>query len=621
MNQFGVSGKILRVNLESGKISREEPGEAFYKRYLGGRGVIVETLLREVPGHADPLGPHNKLIFAAGLLTGHRLMGSGRVSVGAKSPLTGGFGESEAGGLWGAELRRAGYDGLIVEGVAAKPVYLWIRDDLAELRDAREIWGARVRESMEWLQGDVGDKRSRTALIGPGGEKRVLFAGIIVDCSHAFGRTGMGAVMGSKNLKGIVVKGSKSPAAKDSEKILALNRIMTGRYKSSPFHKYGTGSAMKTFEAVGNLPIHNHAGGSFASVEKIDAVTLLREHGTGMEGCYNCPIRCKKKIRIHDSKWDIDPCYGGPEYETLASFGSNLLIDDLQAICKANDICNSHGMDTISTGGTIAFAMECYENGILTKNDLDGLDLRFGNAQAMVEMVQKIANREGIGDLLAKGSKKAAEAIGKGSMKFAMQVKGLEIPYHNPRLHQGLGLHYSVHAVGADHVTGVIDGNLLAMMSSWESINVAETIPASELSGRKVRMLYELGLWRQLPNSLGICSFMPWSATEMCEAVEAVTGWKTTTFKLMKAVERGMTLMRVFNLREGFTREDDMLPERFFGFPQDGPLKNTRIETDLFRECREIYYNLMGWDKDGVPTKACLIGLDLEWALPYLASH
>jgi aldehyde:ferredoxin oxidoreductase len=409
--------------------------------------------------------------------------------------------------------------------------------------------------------------------------------------------------------------------AKDSEKILALNQIMKGRYKSSPFEKYGTGAAMKAFEAVGNLPIRNQAGGRFANVEKVDAVALLRDHGTGMEGCFNCPIRCKKKIRVDDSTWDIDPCYGGPEYETLASFGPNLLIDDLKAICKANDICNSHGIDTISTGGTIAFAMECYENGILTRNDLDGLDLRFGNAQAMVQMVQKIANREGIGDLLANGSKKAARVIGKGSMKFAMQVKGLEIPYHNPRLHQGLGLHYSIHAVGADHVTGVIDGSLPALMGTWESIDVTEMIPPSELSGRKARMVYELGIWRQLANSLGICSFMPWGATEMCEAVEAVTGWKTTTFKLMKAVERGMTLMRIFNVREGFTREDDILPERFFDFPQEGPLKSTRIESDLFQECRETYYHLMGWNKDGVPTKACLIGLDLEWALPYLPSH
>jgi aldehyde:ferredoxin oxidoreductase len=215
-----------------------------------------------------------------------------------------------------------------------------------------------------------------------------------------------------------------------------------------------------------------------------------------------------------DGKWDVDPCYGGPEYETLASFGSNLLIDDLKAICKANDICNSHGIDTISTGGTIAFAMESYEKGILTKNDLDGMDLSFGNAQAMVEMVRKIANRQGAGDLLAKGSKKAAEEIGKGSMKFAMQVKGLEIPYHTPRLHQGLGLHYSVHAVGADHGSGVIDGNLLAMMSNWESINVAETIPPGELSGRKVRMLYDLGLWSNCQSLES--SFHAWSATEMC---------------------------------------------------------------------------------------------------------
>jgi aldehyde:ferredoxin oxidoreductase len=393
---------------------------------------------------------------------------------------------------------------------------------------------------------------------------------------------------------------------------------MKGKYKSSPFEKYGTGGAMKAFEAAGNLPIRNYSGGCFPNVEKIDAVTLLREYGVGMEGCFNCPIRCKKKIRIEEGPWPIDSMYGGPEYETLVSFGSNLLIDDLKAICKAHEICNRYGIDTISTGATIAFAMECFENGILTQEDLDGLELSFGNAEAMIEMVERIALREGIGDLLGRGSKQAAETIGKGSMKFAMHVKGLEIPYHEPRYKQGLGLHYSLHATGADHCSGFMDDAVAAMLEDWEGLNVAELIPPNELSPRKVRMSFELGLWKEMSNYLGLCIFVPWRFTEVRDAVSAITGWPVTTWKLMKGVERGITLMRIFNLREGFTRDDDRLPDRFYTSPSEGPLKDVRIDPAALKESQEIYYQMMGWDNLGVPTKGCLAGLDMEWALAYL---
>ena len=618
MDRFGYTGKLLRVDLGSGKITTEQPDESYYAHYLGGRGMIMHTLLTEVPPNADPLGADNRLVFAAGLLTGHKLIGTARSSVGSKSPLTGCCAEAEAGGLLGLELRKAGYDGIIIKGMAKRPVYLWINNDTVEIRDASKIWGAEVKHAMEWFREDIGEKKYRTALIGPGGENKVKYASIIVDCSRAFGRGGMGAVMGAKGLKGVVVKGGSLPSASDKDKVLALNRIMKGRYKNSPLKKYGTGGAMKVFEAVGNLPIRNFSGGHFPNVEKIDAVTLLQEYGAGMGGCFNCPIRCKKKIRIEDGPWDIDSDYGGAEYETLASFGSNLLIDDLKAICKANEICNSHGIDTISTGGAIAFAMECFENGILTPDDTDGLSLNFGNAEAMVEVVKKIALRQGIGDLLAEGTRKAAEKIGKGSIKFAMQVKGQELPYHEPRLNQGLGLHYSVHGSGADHVSGVIDNNLPNMMGGWESINLSEQMPPSELSPRKARMAYELGLWRAMPNYLGLCSFVPWSYTEIRDAVAAITGWQVTTWKLMKAAERGITMMRIFNLREGFTRNDDTLPDRFYTSPSEGPLKDLKIDPDAFRETREIYYQMMGWDKNGVPTRACLAALDIEWAEPYL---
>jgi aldehyde:ferredoxin oxidoreductase len=620
MSHCGYSGKLLRVNLGNGDIRIEKPEEAYYKRYLGGRGIIMHTLLTETPAKADPLGAENKLIFALGPLTGHNVIGTGRCSVGAKSPLTGACGESEAGGMWGVELRRAGYDAIIVEDQSEKPVFLWIHDDTVEIRDAAPIWGSEIREAMEWFQDDIGEKKYRTALIGPSGEKGVRLANIIADCRNAFGRCGLGAVMGSKKLKAVVVKGSRRPAAADTAKILALNRIMKERYKNSRMRQYGTGSAMDAYEAVGNLPIRNYAGGKFPQAEKISAVAVMRQFGTGMEGCFNCPIKCKKKICVDDAPWHIDSMYGGPEYETLVSFGSNLLIDDLKAICKAHEICNRYGIDTISTGATVAFAMECFENGLLTTADADGLQLKFGNVEAMLQLVEKIARREGIGELLANGSKKAAEIIGKNAIQYAMQVKGLELPYHSPRLNQGLSIHYSVHASGADHVTGPIDHGLAGMMDNWDRIHLAENLPPTEMSPRKARMIYELGLYKEMPNYLGICSFVPWNISELRDAVEAVTGWPATTWKLMKAVERGITLMRIFNLREGFTRDDDRLPERFHHVPQQGPLKNVRIDPQAHREAVEIYYQLLGWDRNGVPTKACLTGLDLEWAVPCLES-
>jgi aldehyde:ferredoxin oxidoreductase len=618
MDHYGYSGKLLRVNLESGDIRVEQPDESYYERYLGGRGIIMHTLLTEVPAKADPLGAENKLVFAMGLLTGHRVIGSGRCSVGAKSPLTGACGESEAGGWWGAELRRAGYDGIIIEGIAKKPVYLWIHNDKVEIRDASKIRGAEIRQAMEWLQEDVGEKKCRTALIGEAGEKMVSYANIIVDCRNAFGRCGMGAVMGSKRLKGVVVKGNQRPAAADNDKILELNRIMKGKYKTCPFVEYGTGGAMDAYEAVGNLPIRNYSGGQFPGVEHVHAVPVMNTYGVGMEGCFNCPIRCKKKVQIEEEPWHVDSVYGGPEYETLASFGPNLLIDDPKAVCKAHEICNRFGMDTISAGATIAFAMECFENGLLNSEEMDGLQLNFGNAEVMLQLLEKIARRQGFGDLLAQGSKKAAQIIGKDSIKFAMQVKGLEIPYHEPRLNQGLSIHYGVHAAGPDHVSGAIDNVLPRLMDNWNRLHVAETLPPTELSPRKARMAYELGLLRALPNYLGLCSFVPWNISEIRDAVEAVSGWPATTWKLMKAVERGITMMRIFNLREGFKREDDRLPERFYESPQAGPLKGVKIDPDAHREAVEVYYQLLGWNRDGVPTKACLTALDLEWAAPYL---
>ena len=592
----GVNKNILRVDLTTGKLSVQGISEDHYRRYLGGRGFIAHTLLTEVPKGADPFGPENRLVFALGTITGHPLVGSGRNSVGCKSPLSGAYGESEAGGFWGAELKRAGFEAVVIEGTAPAPVYLWINDGHAELRPADRLWGLETADTDSAIREELGDKRIRTAVIGPAGEKLVRFACILNDVTHAAGRTGMGAVMGSKRLKAIAVRGGHLPEAADKEEIRTLNRWMLQNYKELSKHwRYGTGSDMRSYEADGNTPVRNFQGGRFPGVEKINVQLMCEKYLEKMDNCYGCPIRCKRVVKLREP-FAVDPVYGGPEYETLAALGSNCGIDNLEALMKAGELCNRYGIDTISTGVAISFAMECVEKGILGRDETDGLDLTFGNAGAMVRMVERIALRQGLGDLLAEGTKRAAEKIGKGSGEWAIQVKGVEPPMHEPRRKQAMGLHYSMHVAGADHGTGIHD---------MEALN-AET-------GAK---LYKKGFSAQLTNYLGICKFVPWSAEQVLEAVRHVTGWPVTARELEQAVERGVTLARIFNIREGFTQKDDALPKRFATTPADGPLKG--LDPEKFAEAQKGYYRLMGWDESGTPTASRLAELEIEWAADYL---
>ena len=593
----GINANILRVDLTTGKLTVQAISEDHYRLYLGGRGLIAHTLLTEVPKGADPFGPENRLVFALGTLTGHPFVGSGRNSVGCKSPLSGGYGESEAGGFWGAELKRTGFEAIVLEGISPKPVYLWIKDGKAEIREADHLWGLETADTQAAIQEELGDKRIRTSVIGPAGEKRVRFACILNDITHVAGRTGMGAVMGAKRLKAIAVRGSRPPEVADKEKILALNRFMHQNYKEISKHwRFGTGSEMTANEATGNIPIRNFKGGRFPGMERISAKTLCAKYLEKMDNCYGCPIRCKRVVKLQEP-FTVDPVYGGPEYETLAALGSNCGIDNLEALMKANELCNRLGIDTISTGVAISFAMECTEKGILSREDTDGLDLSFGNAESMLRMVEHIALRKGFGDLLAEGTKRASEKIGKGSGELAMQVKGEEIPMHEPRYKQALGLHYSMHVTGADHSTGIQDTGAL-----------------DDDTGAK---LYQKGFSSQLTNTLGICKFVPWSDVQVQAAVEYITGWPLTAGDLMQVVERGVALARIFNLREGFSEKDDALPKRFESSPSDGPLKG--LDPERLAKARKAYYGMMGWDESGVPTHSKLAELQIGWAAKYLS--
>ncbi|MBE0585666.1 MAG: aldehyde ferredoxin oxidoreductase family protein, partial [Desulfofustis sp.] len=491
----GFNAKILRIDLTLKKITVEHPPIDFYRQYMGGRGFIVHYLLEEIAPGVDPLGPDNKLIFALGALTGHPFIGSGRNSIGAKSPLTGGFAESEAGGFWGAECKKAGYDAIIVEGASEKPVYLWVHNGAVEIRDAGTLWGSDVADCRRKIEQSLGEKNVRTAIIGIAGENMVRYACVLNDVTHAAGRTGMGAVMGSKKLKAIAVKGSQPPLLARREDLMNMNRRMAGNYKELTLHwKYGTGRTMLEYGQNGNLPVRNFKGGQFPGTDKISAITLYDRYLKKMEGCYGCPIKCKRVVELQ-GEMTVDPVYGGPEYETLAALGSNCDIDNLEAIMKANEYCNRYGLDTISTGAAISFAMECYDQGMLTMADTQGLELSMGNTAAMLTMIERIAKRKGLGDLLAEGTKRAAERLGKGSEAFAMQVKGEEIPMHEPRLKQSLGLHYSVHPAGADHCTG----------------------PHSEtaLDTKSAEKLCSGSTLAHLANHLGLCRFVPWKMEQL----------------------------------------------------------------------------------------------------------
>ncbi len=615
----GYNGKILRVNLSTRQVSTEEPSEDYYKTYLGGRGFIVHTLLNEVPRGADPLGPENRLIFALGPITGHPFPGSGRNSVGAKSPLSGGYGESEVGGFWGAELKKSGYDALIVEGKADQPVYLWINEGRPEIRDAQHIWGLDVADTEKAIRAELREARVRTAVIGPAGERLVRYACVCNDISHVAGRTGMGAVMGSKKLKAVAVRGNATPEMANREKVLEPSRWMRQNFKvKTNFWQYGTGATMDYYEASGNLPIRNFAAGQFPQVEGITSQSMYKKgYVEKMDSCFGCPVRCKKRVKL-DQPWKVDPIYGGPEYETLAALGSNCGVDRIEAIMKANELCGRYGMDTISTGVSISFAMECFEKGVLSLKDTDGLELTFGNASATVEMVERIALRKGLGNLLAEGTKRAAEKIGKGSEEWAMHVKGEEIPMHEPRYKQGMGLHYSIHATGADHCTGIHDDLVNKKLAEWDWIGLAESVPVYEMSGRKARMLYQVGLWRHLGNYLVLCLFVPWSNEQITQAVEAITGWPMSSYKLMKIVERGITLARIFNLREGFSRRDDTLPKRFASSPADSNLKGVGVDPEKLSAAQKLYYQMLGWNESGIPTCGRLVELSIEWAARHL---
>ncbi|MFC1933453.1 aldehyde ferredoxin oxidoreductase family protein [Chloroflexota bacterium] len=597
----GYNGRILRVNLSSKSTTAEAIDELFCRRYIGGAGFITYYLWKELKQGVDALAPDNKLIFALGPISGLQLTGAARHCVGTKSPLTGGLAKAEVGGYWAAELKRAGYDAVIIEGKAEKPVYLFIQDGEASIKDASHLWGLATKETQAAVRAELGDNRVQLAQIGPAGENMVRFACIMHGLYDAAGRGGAGAVMGSKNLKAVAVRGHKLPRVADSERVKEINQrlIATQSPMLSSLSEFGSGGDLTMMEKSGNLPVRNFRDGIFPEVSQIGSRLIKETIGMGMAGCYACPIRCKKAIQFEEP-YHCDGAYGGPEYETFAALGSNCGIGNNKAIVKGNERCGAYSMDTISTGGVIAFAMECFEKGLLTTKDTDGIELRFGNDEAMLKVIELIARRQGIGNLLAEGTARMAQKIGKGSADFTMQTKGLEAGYHEPRLRPALGLGYMVSPTGADH--GVArDLNNERGMKQLHPLGILEVIPENDIGPRRVA-LFKVEQFREIIGDvLVVCGWVPYDLTLEAEVLAAVTGWDTSIAELLRVAERVVTVARLFNIREGFSDADDVLPERYYQPKTDGFLADKPLNREKMEKAKSTYYMLMGWDASGVP--------------------
>ena len=621
---YGYHGKILRVNLTSGSIDVEEPSQALYRRYLGGGGLASYYLLREVPAGADPLGPENKLILMTSVLNGTALSGCNRYSAAAKSPLTGGFGEAEAGGFWGPELKSAGYDGIIVEGEAAAPVYLWVHHGECEIRDASAYWGKLADEVQHGLETELEDKRIRVLQTGIAGENLVRFAAIVNQQRHFHGRAGLGAVMGAKKLKAVVCRGKARLELADRDGFRQVLQWWRDTYDQSQDrrHVHGTAGGVMPLDADGILPTRNFREGSFEHAEAISGERMTETILTNRGTCFACAVACKREVEVESR--GVTPEHGGPEYETVGAHGSLQGIGDLEFIAEANQRCAQYVLDSISSGVAVAFAMECFEEGIIGPEDTGGLDLRFGNSEASLQVLDMIARREGIGDILAEGVKVAAERFGKGAEAFAMHVKGQELPMHEPRGKRSLALAYATSPTGADHMEAPHDPFYESFDAAGNhalaELGLVEPVDRMEMGPRKVRAYYYTQQVWGLYDTIGMCDFVgapicDLTLTKLVEYVTAVTGWEVSLFELLKASERANNLKRVFNVREGFGPVEDSLPERMFEPLQNGALEGVAIDRGEFARMLELYYEMCGWSPEtGFPSRAKLAELDIDWA-------
>jgi aldehyde:ferredoxin oxidoreductase len=636
---YGFTGNILHIDLTTRTLEIENPSEDFYRHYMGGSLMGLYYLWHNTPAHADALSPENTLTFALSAPTGLPISGQSRCTVTCKSPSSGGVADSQAGGFWPAELKYAGFDAIVVKGASDTPVYLWINDGQAELRDASHLWGKTTLEVDNQLHEELGDKRIEIAQIGPAGEKLSNFAAIMNMSNRAWGRTGVGAVMGSKKLKAIVVRGTQKVTPADKKAVAALSKAGAKSFPGSgmeSFGRYGTIGSVMGQDRGGGLPTNNWDAGTMPNAEGISGEKLYDELLRGAEAgkqdkdgrdtCYACIVRCKRVVEAEYKSNKLIPEYGGPEYETAATFGSYCGVDDLLAVTYANQLCNEYGVDTISCGATISWAMECFENEVINLEETDGIDLRYGNADAMIAMLKKTLNREGFGDILADGSAKAADRLGKGH-EFLLTVKGQELPAHMPHVKRSLGVIYATNPFGADHQSSEHDP-----VYSEKAYEKFYKKPLSQIglhtpqhpkviNAEKIEFALKTQYNYSATDTANLCQFVygpswqMYGPQEMSDLMTATTGWNVSVEEIQEIGRRRLNLMRAYNAREGLTRDDDTLPKKLFkkalaGGRSDGIL----IEQAELQAGLDLYHQQAGWDAaTGTPTRATLEDVGLGW--------
>ncbi len=604
---YAYTGKILNIDLTTGRSKTSIFNEDFAKAYIGGTGFGIKTLLDNQPPGIDPFNPENPLIYAVGAVTSTIVpCAASKFGVFSKSPASNLLGEAYSTGQWGAELRMAGYDILVIKGKSQKPVYLWIDDESIQLMDASALWGKNIWETEEAIRNDLGDQLVRVSAIGPAGEKLSRMACLLNDHFRAAGRTGLGAVAGSKNLKAVVVRGTHDVNVASPEKLQEFCKDLYERCKGPATSKYrglGTPANILTLNAQGALPTRNYQSATFEGAETVSGEYLNEHFVTKIEGCSACPCRCEHVAEVPEGPFK--GAIARVEYEPTMAFGPYCGVNDLAAVIKSIESCNLYGIDAISAGIVIGFGMECYEKGLITKEDTGGLELEFGNKEAMVEMVRKIALRENIGDVLAEGVKRAAAKIGHGSEHFAMHIKGVEVTGYDLRGLKTCALGYAVSRRGADHQRHGSYG--------WDLGGKVDRFKVDEGRGKLV-MGDEDNYC--IFDSMILCKFTRgiWKGNdEIADLYSIVTGIPITGSELAKAGERMNNLGRLYNIREGLIKKDDTLPPRIMKDPiPSGVSKGSYVSQADLDILLDGYYGARGWSKEGVPTKAKISELGLD---------
>ena len=616
MYKGGYTGKVLRINLTKQTAKEEKLPLKIAKDFIGGAGFGVKYLYDEVPADTNPLGPDNKLIFASGPFSGTSVPCASRMAVTGKSPLTGAVGMALTGGYFPVEMKFAGYDAMIIEGKAEQPTYVYIKDGDVKFRSAKRVWGMKTLDTQQIIKNELNDQNVRIACIGPAGENLSKIACIINEM-RAIGRKGLGAVMGSKNLKAIAVRGRGKVPVADKDKLKIAKGTFTKAMKESEvlypqFSKTGTPMVVDATDAMGILPFRNYRDtGTRSFADKI-GVDVQMTRNISREHCYNCPVGCSQ-LKVARTEPYSGTLTEGPEFETFYSLGTVTGIDNIDAIIAADRLADELGLDAISSGVTVAFAMELYENGILTREDTGGIDLHFGNHEAVMSLLRMMAHRQGIGGLLADGTRAAAQKIGKGSEKYAMQVKGLELPGYDVRGAKGHGLNYATSYTGADHNRGYCFQEIFG-------IPVPKEVDRFAAKGKG-----ELTKWNQdvrtaTADCPTMCVFLldmavPAIATQnTADLMTAVTGLKFSADDVQRVGERINNLAKAFNVKAGLTRDDDTLPERLMTEPlKGGASKGQLISPQDLKVMLDEYYEARGWDVNtGIPTKKKLVELGLE---------